>query len=186
MPAHLGVQNLRRYSNSSLSISPRAKRSWRMSRRGCGRVPWLKHHTRLLRELSAQPATCMAIPMSAVNCPALRRTQSPDAWLRHPVQGRTVGGSGCPKRICANSIDQCEGLGSRGPNLSRAKNVLVLCPLWVMSGHPAMSPSVRFAPDSRHSADELACPFCAKRRHLDLVGAAGVSPCKPLASGKPC
>ena len=35
---------------------------------------------------------------------------------------RTIGGgsgsamgSGCPKRICANSIDRCEGLGSRSP-----------------------------------------------------------------------
>jgi hypothetical protein len=27
-----------------------------------------------------------------------------------------VGGSDCPKRICANSIDQCAGLGSRGPH----------------------------------------------------------------------
>lgn len=34
---------LRRSSNSSLSISPRAKRSWRMSRRWW-RVPWLRYH----------------------------------------------------------------------------------------------------------------------------------------------
>ena len=59
--------------------------------------PVAEYHTRLLRELSAQPATCLAIPMSAMNCPAVRRTQSPDAWLRHPVQGRTVGGSGLPE-----------------------------------------------------------------------------------------
>jgi len=38
-------------------------------------------------------------------------------------------------RICANSIDQCKGPGSRGPNPSRAKNALVICLLWVISGH---------------------------------------------------
>jgi hypothetical protein len=66
MLAHLGVQNLRRSSNSSLSISPREALLENVVARMWRRVPWLRYHTRLLRELSAQPATCLAIPMSAV------------------------------------------------------------------------------------------------------------------------
>src|SRR6478609_6142808 len=58
------------------------------------------------------------------------------------------------------------------------------CPLWVISGHRvtrapcpffpskqtladimARARHVRFTPDSGHSADELACPFCAISGH---------------------
>jgi len=35
------------------------------------------------------------------------------------------------------------------------------CPLWVINRHPAMSASRPLYPDSRHSADELACPLSA-------------------------
>jgi hypothetical protein len=86
------------------------------------RVPWLRYHTRLLRELSAQPATCLAIPMSAVNMPCAELSHRTPGYAT--VQGRAVGGSGCPKRIRANSIDQCEGLGSRGHAAVRSNSAM--------------------------------------------------------------
>jgi hypothetical protein len=51
-----------------------------------------------------------------------------------------------PKRICANSIDQYEGLGV-DVQLGRAKNVL--CPLWVIC---------------RHCGLHHQCPLCALKR----------------------
>jgi len=50
----------------------------------------------------------------------------PDAWhVTFGVRrGRAVGGSGCPKRICANSIDQYEGLGNRGPPKSSQERAM--------------------------------------------------------------
>ena len=142
MLAHSGVQNLRRSANSSLSMSPARKavlenvadvaappRRWGIILDFCVK-------------LSAHPATGLAIPISAVHMPGA---------ASNSVAGMPTGaGKDSWKRLPEEDLSELHRsmqavLGERGPNLSRAKNVLGQCPLWVKSGFSssALSQAVR-------------------------------------------